>query len=326
MKFLVVGCGSIGQRHIRNLIELGISRDDIYVCDRDESRLRAEVVDKLDVKNYYTDYENIKDKFDAVLITLPNSLHLRVYRKLKNNAEYFFIEKPISHDLYDIKELLDNKDRIMVGYNLRFEKGINIVKKLLKENIIGKVYSARIQFGQYLPDWHPNRDYSKEYSANRSMGGGVILDVTHEIDYALMLFGQPEEIIAMYDTVSNLKIDTEDLAEIIIKFKSSLFCTIHLDYLQRQYSRQCQLIGENGSLFLDLKNKEIKIINKDVDKDEIIRYDQEPNYTYLEELKYFINGVREKNKIETNAEVGIDSLKVAILAKESSEKGIRIKF
>jgi len=159
IKCLVVGCGSIGERHIRNLKKL--SAGEILACDLDKKRLDL-------IKKQYraTIFPNLKDAFvekpDIVFICTPPSSHIPVAKESIENGAHVFIEKPISHNLEKIDELIlsakKNNLHIFVGYNFRFQEGMKLVKEMLEKGIIGKIIFARAEFGQYLPDWRPWQD------------------------------------------------------------------------------------------------------------------------------------------------------------------------
>jgi predicted dehydrogenase len=315
VRFCIIGCGSIGTRHLRNLLALDVPPEDIVLCDNNLARLE-ETAKEYKIKNILTDISSLKKQysrnfFDAIIIALPSSLHLPSYIEAEDYANYFFIEKPISHNMENIDVLLKDKNRIMIGYNWRFEKGIQMVKKMLKENKIGQIFSCIIEYGSYLPSWHPEADYSQEYSARRDLGGGIVLDDIHEIDMALYLFGLEKFVGGHCNKLSNLKIDTEDLAEIFIEFENGIYCNIHMDYLQHVPTRRGKIIGEEGILEWDVIDKEVKIFIIEKNKWEIIKYKSDENDMFLDEMRYFIDKIKNNSDIDINAEVGIRSLKIA---------------
>jgi len=315
MNLLIIGCGSIGSRHARNLLSLGIRPDELVLCDNNSERLHA-AGKALNITQLIDDMKNISDGyqpgfFDAILICVPNYLHVSIYDELKKFGRYFFIEKPIAHNLENIDIFSGQSNKIMVGYNHRFHKVMQQVKLLISEKRLGTVYFGIIEYGSYLPNWHPGSDYSMEYSASRAMGGGIILDDTHEIDLALHFFDEPVEVSGYCKKISDLKIDCEDTAEIIIKFKSGIYCTIHMDYLQRLPVRRGKIVCERGVIEYDENANEVKIFDGDLDKWEVISYSSNTNDMYLDEMKYFLDKVKSDSDIELNADVGIRSLEIA---------------
>ena len=237
MLILVIGCGSIGKRHIRNLKALNVR--DIIAHDLRMERCR-EVEQEYGVKAYDDLEEALAQKPDVALICTPTSLHIPPALSAARNGCHLFIEKPLSHSLDGVDELLEivaRKNLItLVGCNMRFHPSIALVKELLGKESIGKVLCARVQTGQYLPDWHPWEDYRQGYSANKSLGGGIILDGVHEIDYITWLLSEVSQVVCFSDKLSSLEIDTEDTAEILLRLKSGAIAdtatlTMHLSQL-----------------------------------------------------------------------------------------------
>ena len=174
-RFLVIGCGSIGKRHIRNLISLGIDGvNDIIAFDLDPAR-REEVEKKLGIATAQTIAAAWASRPEVCLITAPTAFHLTLARQAAERNCHLFIEKPLSHNWAGVEQLMstvtDNHSITLVGCNLRFHPGLEKIKNLLAENAIGKIIAARVEVGQYLPDWHPWEDYRQSYSARRALGG-----------------------------------------------------------------------------------------------------------------------------------------------------------
>lgn len=318
MKMLVIGCGSIGKKHIKNLKELGI---EVCAFDTNINRLK-DVKNDYQVKTYQKLKDALKEGFDAALVCAPNHLHVPIAIDVLNSGKHVFIEKPISHTLERVDELINTAKKkrrlIMIGCNLRFHPVIQKVKEMLDKKEVGRVVSARAQFGQYLPDWHPWEDYRKGYSANKSMGGGIILDAIHEIDYIHWFFGTPLSVLCFAGKFSNLEIDTEDLAEILVKFKDKIV-EIHLDYIQRYYTRNCRIIGEEGTIVADLKENKINLFKTESKNWQTFDFKIDYNRPYVDEMRHFISCIREGKRPAINGEEGRDALKIALAAKESSK-------
>ncbi|MBN1431627.1 MAG: Gfo/Idh/MocA family oxidoreductase, partial [Methanomicrobiaceae archaeon] len=211
----------------------------------------------------------------------------------------------------------------LVACNMRFYHGISKIKELISGGAIGQIYCARVIAGHYLPDWHPELDYRNSYSAKESMGGGVLLDGIHEIDYLCWLLGDVEDLFCFSGKYSQLDIDTEDMAEMLLKFKSGAVGEIHLDYLQRAYGRSCQIIGEKGTILWDFNTKKVSLYS--VEKREWQYFDEPEGYDvnqmYIEEMKYFIRCIAGKEKSFNDINEGIRILNIVIAAKESAAEG-----
>ena len=326
MKYLFIGLGSIGQRHLKNLRD---TTKEPIIAYRTNTKNIEELNKKYNIESYTDLNEAFEEKPDVVFITNPTSLHIPVALKAAKNNCHIFIEKPISHDLAQVDKLFSitekNNKICFVGLNYRFHPNLIKIKQLLDENKIGKVLFVRIQAGQYLPDWHPGEDYKKGCSARKDLGGGIILTLIHEIDYAYWLFGEIDSVLAQTEKLSSLKIDVEDVAAMILKTKNNAIIELHLDYLQKPAARTMEIIGEKGTINWDYFKNDVKLfLNKE---NRWITYEEKSfgrNDMYLDELKHFlkcING-EEKQKI-ANKDVE-DVMNIVKAIKQSSREERKI--
>lgn len=328
MKFLVIGCGSIGERHIRNLLSLSAS--EVSVFDIDARRLAA-IADKYKIKTYNDLSQAFSQAPDALVICVPPSLHMQLaFKGIEHNA-HIFVEKPISHTIDGVDKLNKAAKKknlvVYVGYNMRFHPGLRQVKQLLDEGKIGKVLSADVEAGQYLPDWHPGEDYRRGYTARRELGGGIILDGSHELDYIRWLIGgEVKEVSCFAGKISRLEVDTEDTAEILLKFDNNVITRVHLDFVQRGYSRSCKLIGEEGTITWSYPDKKVRLFTAANNKWQEIDTPFEPNAMYIEEMKQFIQCVKGEEKPVVDGDVGQRVLEIALAAKKSAATGRVIKL
>ncbi len=247
MHYLVLGCGSIGQRHIGNLLDLGVSRLAAYDT---AARQREAVAARFRIPVHDSLSPELLAAMDAVLICTPTYLHLEHGLLAARAGCHFFMEKPVFHKETGTDELIglveEKALKTLVGCNFRFHPGLRLVKSLLAEERIGPIVSARARYGQYLPDCRPFLDYRKNYSAHRRQGGGVLLDRIHELDYLYWLLGDISQIMAMTGKLSRLEMDAEDTADILLRFECGTIGSIHLDYVRRQYDCGLELVGEEG--------------------------------------------------------------------------------
>jgi len=236
---LVAGAGSIGRRHMANLRQLGTRR--LAVTDPDASRLQP-IVNELGLQGF-ANFEEALCTFkpDVVLVCTPPVYHVeQALRALRSGADVF-IEKPLSNRLDGVGSLQVEAAKLRrvvhVGYNLRFNPGIQTLKRLVEEGVAGRFLWARAEVAQYLPDWRPWQDYRQSYTARRELGGGIILDASHEIDYILWLLGPPRELTCMAGQVSGLETNVEDCATILIRLRSGAQADVHMDFAQRTAGR-----------------------------------------------------------------------------------------
>ena len=293
MNVLVIGCGSIGNRHINNLIKLNVGK--IYAYDKDIKRLES-AKNQFNI-NVLRDLDSglIENKIDAAIICTPTCFHIQNALQLIDYGIHCLIEKPLSNGIKDIDKLIklaqEKSTAILVGYNTRYSILMEKLKGILDEEKIGKVLSIRASCGYYLPYWRPNEDYSTTYSAKSELGGGAVLDFSHEIDYVTWIAGRVDGIFATCKKLSDLEIDTEDYAEVIMHHNNGIISSIHLDYLQANYRRSCEIIGSKGMIVWDLNKKTLEHHNLR-DKEYHVFYEginENINDTYIKELKHFIN-------------------------------------
>jgi len=240
---------------------------------------------------------------------------------------HLFIEKPLSDSLEGVDRLLATVTErnlvTLVGCNMRFHPGLVRVKKLLEKGAIGRVVAARVEVGQYLPDWHPQEDYRQGYSARRDLGGGVILDAIHEIDYIRWMLGEVATVACFSGKLSRLEIDTEDTAAILLRFDNGTIGEVHMDYVQRAYSRSCHLIGEEGTILWDYGADKVTYYSTSSRQWQTFREGDvnDPNQMYVEEMRHFLRCLAREEEPALDVFEGSRVLQVALAAKESAASG-----
>ena len=194
-------------------------------------------------------------KPDVVLVTAPTHLHVPLALEAAKRGCDLFVEKPLSHAVDGVEELcreVEDRELVsMVGCNMRFHPGPARVKQLLEARAVGRIVAARIFSGSYLPDWRPGTDYRQSYSASEARGGGAILDCIHEIDLALWYFGPGNLAGAVSTRAETLGLDVEGLAEMWIRHDTGVLSSVHVNFIQRDYRRGCEIVGSDGTLSWD---------------------------------------------------------------------------
>ena len=302
---------------MRNLRELGVRN--IAACDPNPERLEPMVSD-LQVQAFAS-FEHALDQFqpDTVFVCTPPVLHVIQARQALASRADVFIEKPLSHSMDGVRQLrADIRDTgriVQVGYNLRFHPAIRKMKQIVNENAIGRILFARLEVAQYLPDWRPWQDYRQSYTAHRELGGGIILDGSHELDYLLWLLGEPDGVLCMAGTVSRLDVDVEDSATILLHFPSGTHADVHLDFLQRVPSRSCKLVGELGTaVWENATPQTVKLLLADSEP-QSWQFEFDANDMYLAEVKDFLACIQEQRQPLVDVEQAARVLEWALAAK-----------
>ncbi|MCA9587268.1 MAG: Gfo/Idh/MocA family oxidoreductase [Myxococcales bacterium] len=334
LRFLVIGCGSIGKRHIRNLLALGHTAVTAFDTAPDR-RAEAEALGVATATDLDAHFRAASgDHTYAALVTTPTRLHVPVALRAAEAGHHLFIEKPVCDvggpELARLEARVAERDLVsLVGCNLRFHPGLCTAKALLSERAIGRVASIRAEFGQYLPDWHPWEDYRKGYSARKDLGGGVVLDAIHELDYVRWLMGDVTEVAALAGHQSHIEIDTEDTASILMRFASGAFGEVHLDYVQRTYTRSCHIIGDEGTIAWDFGAKgDVRVFTAATKAWETRPGPAgwEANTMYVDELRHFVACLRREATPEQDVAEARRVLDVALAVKRSADERVFVSL
>jgi predicted dehydrogenase len=325
MKILVVGCGSIGKRHIRNLIS--INAGEIIACDTSKGKL-DDVRTEFSIKTFSNIEEALNvDEYTAAFICSPPSFHVTQALQLVNMGVHCFIEKPLSRDLTGVDELIElsskKKKVVLIGYTIRFSFLLNKMKEMIDNQVIGNILFLKASVGYYLPYWRPSEDYRKGYGAKAELGGGILLDASHEIDYIRYLAGEVTNVSSICKKLSNLEINTEDFAEITMHHENGIYSQIHLDYLQSNYRRSCEVVGDNGMLIWDINERVLKQYSLK-DKEYHVYYEglnADSNAPFIEETKHFFRCIRGLEKPLICLKEGKRVQEILLKIKESSAAG-----
>ena len=330
MKISVFGSGSIGLRHLTNLIKL-------------KKELKISSIFSYDIKNkkkflgeskefFFT--QNLKkaaENCDVAFICVPTHLHNQTINKiLKYTKCHFYIEKPLSSEIKDclktLKKIKKIKKKVGVGYMLVNHPVILKAQSLIKQKAIGKIIFARAECGFYLPNWHPWEDYRKFYMAHKKQGGGVLLDTSHEINYLQRLFGKVKSIQGIVGKFSNLEITSDDLALSILKFKNSIVGHVHLDLLQFEKSRSFKIIGTNGVIEGSIATNEIKIFKNNKKKVIKIKLNYDFNDIYFTQLRQFWSLIKNKKNNLCTGEEAFHTMQIIEGIRKSHKFGKKIKI
>lgn len=316
MNVLVVGYGSIGKRHIFNLSKLDtIEEIIIYTKIKDcFENAYEKKISFIDASSLDLDAVIDRYKVDFAIIANETYKHIDTAITLAERKTNLFIEKPLSHNLEQVdllKEIVQkNQTNVFIAYNLRYLPAIQYLKGHISQKVLGNLYFAQIEVGQYLPSWRSNVNYSDSYSANAEYGGGVSLDLSHEVDYMRFLFGEPYLWKTLKSKASELDINSEDIFEGIYKFEQGFMCHVHMDYLQCKAKRKIRIVGSKGEIVCDFIGKWIDIQVSDhksrLTEESLFKMED----TYKDELRHFIETLEFKKASAISIDDGIKALRL----------------
>lgn len=327
MNVLIVGFGSIGQRHLENV--KSIAPQAKVTIWRQQSKSTPPFIDS-SVRVVYSLADALETKPDIALLCNPASQHLNTGLILAKKNVHLFIEKPISHSVADVDKLIRLCDErslcLMVGYNLRFTRSLQVVKDALSTGLIGRLMCIRSEVGQYLPDWRPKQDYRQSVSAHSSRGGGAILELSHELDYTSWLMGEVHSVYSVAGKLSDLDIDVEDSVEIVLEFANGAIGNIHLDMVQRYPCRTCRIIGTEGTLIWDgVAHSVTAFTVMDNEWQDLYTVTESaPNDAYKDELIHFIDAVSQGHRPAITGLDGLRAVELAMAIKQSSQEQRKI--
>jgi predicted dehydrogenase len=331
-RILIVGYGSIGSRHLQ-LFRKKLPNAIIKI-------LRHKYCDGLPIGAdgiFFTTEDALNFSPNLVVITNPSSHHINIAIPFARIGSHLFIEKPISNCLENVSDLIniceDRKILLAVGYNLRFLQSLNFFRNKINQDLIGRVLCLESRAGQYLPDWRPNKDYRETVSGNKSLGGGVLLELSHEIDYLRWIFGNMKWVNANLVTQSTLDIDVEDCANILMAFQSrdaskDIVASLTLDFVRHDKVRSCLAIGENGTLEWNGLSGEVNLYCASEKKwKQLFKKENDINCSYESQCNELLNCIKNSGKnYPVNGKDGLETLKIISAIRDSNTHGMKIQI
>lgn len=325
MKVMVIGCGSIGRRHLRNLQHLGIR--DLVACDVDPARLEY-VRDELGVTALYTDYRAAlapEGGVRAAVVATPSSMHLEMGTYLAQRGVDVFMEKPLGHrweGTEPLRQAVEAGDVVfMMGMCYRFHRGLRLAREILLSGELGRILHVNYFGGSYLPDWHPGCDYRQEYAAREDMGGGVVLTSIHGLDNVRWLFGEVKRVAAVCARVGDLEVSAEDYAAALLELSNGRFVQYTSDFVQRAPTHRVTAVGTEGTLEADFIGHRLRVYAARAGDWREIHYDFEVNEMYVEEMKVFLDCVSRRLPPPVGLDEGLRTLRLALAVKEAALLG-----
>lgn len=248
----VVGMGSIAKRHLANLRHLHPTAK-VYAVSASGNNTtlpeNADAVVSLD--------QLIACAPDYVIIASPAPYHVDIAQKLLAQDIAVLIEKPLAHNVQtclSLQAFCEDQARhaVAVGYCLRFLPSAQVVKDYLDQGLLGTLYNVHANVGQYLPGWRTDKNYKDSVSASKELGGGALLELSHELDYLHWLLGDLTVQHSWLRTTDELGLAVEDIANLVLLSEKNVYVSVHLDFIQKSTQRNCEFIGQHGRLVWDL--------------------------------------------------------------------------
>jgi predicted dehydrogenase len=336
MKILIAGLGSIGRRHFRNLLALGEKELVLYRTNR-----ATLPDDELAGYPVETDLAHALKKHQpqAVVVSNPSSLHMDIAIPAAKAGCAILLEKPIAESLDRVSELRQAAEqsgsKILVGFQFRYHPTLNKARELINAGALGHILSAHAHWGEYLPNWHPWEDYRQSYAARADLGGGVIVTLTHPLDYLRFLLGEVNALWSFNGHVSALELSgVEDMAEIGLKFASGACGGVHVNYFQRPAVHRLEIIGSKGTLRWDNADgllththmpDEFGEIKAQPAPAQITHYPLpvgfDRNDLFLAQTRHFLEMAAGQAEPVCTLEDGLRALEMALAAKTSQSQG-----
>ena len=338
MRILIAGLGAIGQRHARNLRAL---RPDVELLAWRTRRLRHVVTEQLQ-RDDTVDVEEalgirvfaslgaaLAERPDAMFVCTPTSLHVAAAQLGADAGCHLFIEKPVSHTMEGVDQLRATigAGRLvaMVGSQWRFHPLVRRLRALLLEGALGAVSGARLEYAEYLPDWHPYEDYRESYAARAALGGGVVLTQIHDYDLAWWLFGPARRVRAKGGHASTLEIDVEDTVDAVLDMDTTTV-RVTQSMAVRPPRRLITVEGDRGRAVLDLLAGTLHLDARPPLAPMAPMADYDRNRMFIDEAAQFLDCVEGRSVPAVPLTEGIAVLRVALAVKESLRTGLAVEL
>lgn len=324
LRAAIIGFGSIGKRHLINLSKFILEKNiKIFTSKKITNK-------NLNYTNNIKDLINFKPHF--IIISNAATQHLNIAKKIMNNSNSLLIEKPLSDNSKKVTNFIKfwkkKKPSIKIGYNLRYLDSLIYFRKLIKNKNLGKILYVNIDACSDLKNWRKNTHYSKTVSAQKKLGGGVLLEMSHELDYLRWIFGDPDYIYSKIKKLSNLKINVEDTASIILDYKKkNMIINVFMNFFQKIKSRSCMVVGSKKIIKWDLFKNDVSIYDEKKNSWNSKKFKKnDMNNTYQKEIYDFIYLKKTTKKTHKDLIFNLNTLKLIEAIKKSSSSNKKIIF
>lgn len=305
----VVGYGSIGKKHVEIISKIRPNCR-IFVVRRNIKNSEAFHSNFLAVGSIE---ECLNNDIHAAIVCSPASLHIEQSIDFVQRGIPVFIEKPLSTSAAGLDRLLrvasKNNVLVYVGYVLRFLDSLRTFKNLIQDGHYGDLVEVRVNCQSYLPDWRPNTDYRESVSARKDLGGGALLELSHDVDYSNWIFGQMRPVSASMCKRSSLEVDVEDTVDIDVTLEASVPLSMHLDFCSPRTDRSVKVKTVRGTLELNIIANTIQYTSNQGAVD-TIKFNQSLQEAYEKQMCYFLSCVESGSKDISSLISGIEIMKL----------------
>lgn len=323
-KILIVGLGSIGKRHLRVARELRPELQIVVLRSTHDNKIPEE---NLANKIVYTMEDALTEHPQAAIIASPAPFHRSVAETCISNGIHLLVEKPVTSNLADARKILAVQNQAgvqaLVGYCLRYDPNAVLFKQILDQKTIGNLLQVSIECGSFLPIWRPGSNYRNSVSSRRDLGGGVLLELSHELDYARWFFGDIVSVYAQFKNSRTLDIDVEDQADIVLTTADNIILSMHLDFNTHSSRRFCIVRGSGGDLKWNAIQKKVtlNLVNKP-EQEFGVAYERDD--VYKRQFTHFLDCVENGQAPRVTMKDGVNVVKIIEAAQESNSTGKRI--
>lgn len=326
---LILGSGSAGQRHAKNLASLGCH---ISAMDPRSDRLE-DIAKAVEIRGAYQTLEEAlqgSGKIDGFAVTSPPAFHVEQSITALERGIPVFLEKPVSPDESSARKLQEIVKRtgtpLLLGYTYRWWPPLKKVWDLLKSHMVGKLRHVTFVMSAHLADWHPWENYWDFFMASKDLGGGALLDESHWIDLMFWFLGKPDRLIARIDKISDLKIDSDDNVDMVIIYRDGPHVTMHLDLYGRPHQKYIRFVGEEGTILWTIDPNRVSVGEDMAEVWKAYDYDCERNDMFMGVDQEFIEILQGAPVKTCGIKNGVEVLRFIETARKSHSTGQMIEF
>jgi predicted dehydrogenase len=317
MRVAVLGLGSIGSRHARSLVALGHEVVGFDPRPASEGELWARA----------SSPSEALAGVEAAVVATPTAMHAEHAVLALERGLPVLVEKPITVDPLEADRVValaaQHGLTCGVAMNLRFHPGVLALRDLVSEGRLGEIRFAHVWCGSDLRTWRPGTDYRTSYSARADLGGGIVRDAIHELDYLTWMLGPAASVTAEVAHVSDLEIDVEDIGAALVVLKGGALASVDLTYIDPVYRRGCMLVGAEATARWDWTRGTVEISRPGTEVEQLdVAADVAD--TYVAEMRDFVEAAQTGRAPRTSAEEGRDAVRLADALLRSAAEGRRV--